>query len=98
MKQENEVEKLLSLIFQSRGQVEVKDGQLWVAPVELARKFGDQIRRLKPEILLALGHCPNCAKELVVKVEEASSRNSGRHAYCPQIALEGYGHYDSWRF
>jgi hypothetical protein len=100
MKQENEVEKLLSLIFQSRGEVAVKDGQLWVAPVEIARKFGDQIRKLKPEILLTLGHCPVCAGELIVKIEdiEAYSGKTGQHSHCPQIASEGYGHFDSWKF
>src|SRR5262245_2965999 len=70
--QSGEVEELISLICQG-GRLEVKDGQLWVAPVEVARRFGDQIRRLKPEILLALGHCPKCGRELTVKIEEASS-------------------------
>jgi hypothetical protein len=95
MKQENEVENLLSLIFQSRGEVAVKDGQLWVAPVEIARRFGDQIRKLKREILIALGHCPVCARELIVKVEEASSEKTGRHAYCSGQEIL---HYDSWKF
>jgi hypothetical protein len=88
----NEVEKLLSLIYQG-GQIKVENGQLLVAPVEIARKFGDQIRRLKPEILLALGHCPICAKELVNKIEKDFFEKTGRHAYCSESQ-----HYDSWKF
>jgi hypothetical protein len=100
MKQQNEVENLLALIFQSGGEVVVKDGQLWVAPVEIAKRFGDQIRKLKPEILIALGHCPVCARELIVKVEdiEPYSGKTGQHFYCPEIASQSYGHYDSWKF
>ena len=94
MKQQNEVEKLLSLIFQSRGQIEVKDGQLWVGPVEIARRFGEQIKKLKPEILLALGHCPTCARELIVENREGPTGHTGRHAHCSGQIL----HYDSWKF
>lgn len=97
MKQQNEVENLLSLIFQSRGEVAVKDGQLLVAPVEIARKFGDQIRRLKPEILIALGHCPVCAKELVSKVEKDFWGRDEHHMYCS--GSEPYHHhFDNWQF
>lgn len=104
MKQQNEVENLLSLIFQSGGQVMVKDGQLLVGPPELAQKFGDQIRRLKPEILIAFNHCPKCGYELSIKIEDLPwgssraeenivTRRTGRHAYCffPW-------HYDKWEF
>ncbi len=100
----NEVENLLSLIFQSGGQVMVKDGQLLVGPVALAQKFGDQIKRLKPEIMIAFGHCPVCNYELALRVEELPfissraeenivTRRTGRHIYCffPW-------HYDSWKF
>jgi hypothetical protein len=100
MKQQNEVENLLSLIFQSRGQVAVKDGQLWVAPVEIARKFGDQIRKLKPEILLAFGHCPVCARELVSKIEDreridGAGKQTKHHLYCSGPDLQ---HFDKWQF
>ena len=89
-----EVEKLLSTICQG-GQIKIEGGQLFVSPPEIARRFGDQIRKLKPEILIALSHCPVCAKELVVKIEEASSGHSGRHAYCSGQEIL---HYDSWKF
>ncbi len=88
-----ETENLLALIFQSGGQVMVKDGQLLVGPAQVARRFGDQIKRLKPEILIALGHCPICAGELVSKIEETSTGKTGRHAYCPTL-----GHEDKWEF
>ncbi len=104
MKQQNEVEKLLSLIFQSGGQVMVKDDQLLVGPAELARRFGDQIKRLKPEIMIAFDHCPVCNHELAIRVEELPfissraeenimTRRTGRHTYCffPW-------HYDKWEF
>lgn len=93
--QQNEVEKLLSLIFQSGGQVMVKDGQLLVGPGDVARRFGEQIRRLKPEILIALGHCPICSRELVVKVEKGSSERTGQHRYCSGQEIL---HYDGWKF
>jgi hypothetical protein len=94
-----EVEKLLSLIYQG-GQIKIEGGQLFVSPPEIARKLGDQIRKLKPEILIALGHCPNCARELVVKIEdiEPYSGKTGRHDYCPEVASQGYSHYDDWKF
>lgn len=91
----NEVEKLLSLIFQSGGQVMVKDGQLWVGPPELARTFGDQIKRLKPEILIALGCCLVCGRELTVKVEETSWGKIRRHTFC---SGETPWHFDKWKF
>jgi len=93
MKQQNEVEKLLSLIFQSGGQVMVKDGQLLVGPAQVAKKFGDQIKRLKPEIMIALGHCPICVGELIVKIEETSTGKIGRHLHCLTT-----GHEDKWEF
>lgn len=92
----NEVENLLSLIFQSGGQVMVKDGQLLVGPPELAKKFGDQIRKLKPEILLALGHCLVCTEKLISKVEEterSGGKRTGLHIHCLTL-----GHYDKWEF
>jgi hypothetical protein len=89
-----EVEKLLSTICQG-GQIKIEGGHLFVSPPEIARKFGDQIKRLKPEILIALGHCPVCTRELVVKVEEASSEKTARHAYCSGQEIL---HYDSWKF
>lgn len=96
----SEVEKLLSLFYQAGGQIKVENQQLFVSPPEIAKRFGEQIKKLKPEILLTLGHCPTCARELVVKIEdiEAYSGKTGRHSYCPNIALEHYGHYDSWKF
>jgi hypothetical protein len=89
-----EIEKLLSAICQG-GQIKVENGQLLVAPVEIARKFGDQIRKLKPEILIALGHCPVCARELVVKVEGMFNGKLRQHLYCSGQEIL---HYDSWKF
>jgi hypothetical protein len=93
----SETENLLSLIFQSGGTVQVSNGQLLVGPVALAQRFGDQIRRLKPEILLALGHCPICASKLIVKMEnrqQLSDEKSQRGVvtYCPMK-----GHYNKWQ-
>jgi len=99
MKQ-SETENLLALIFQSGGQVMVEDNQLLVGPPSIAGRFGDQIRKLKPEILLSLGHCPVCAGSLTVEVRviESATENSmagrtGRHVYC--IAPR---HLDKWEF
>jgi hypothetical protein len=89
-----DVEKLISLICQG-GEIAVRDGFLMVTPPAIANKFGDQIRKLKPEILLALGHCPVCAAELVVKVEESGIGKTGRHSYC---SGQTPGHYDAWKF
>lgn len=98
MKQKNEVENLLSLIFQSGGKVEVKDDQLLVGPVSLAKRFGDQIKRLKPEIMKALGHthCPVCGSKLIVETEHRErlsdgKRETGEATYCPMR-----GHFDKW--
>jgi hypothetical protein len=93
MKQTNETENLLSLIYQSGARLEVKNGLLWVDPQTVAQQFGDQIRRLKPEIVLAFGYCPVCLGELTVKVEKTSSEKTGRHAHCQQPL-----HYDDWKF
>ena len=76
----------------------VKDGQLLVGPGKIARRFGDQIKRLKPEILLALGHCPICSGNLVVQVEgrerlSDGKRETGRHLFCMER-----GHEDNWEF
>jgi hypothetical protein len=89
-----DVEKLISLICQG-GQIAVRDGFLMVTPPAIAARFADQIRRLKPDILLALGYCPVCAAELVVKMEEASWGKTGRHSYC---SGQTAGHYDDWKF
>ncbi len=97
MKQQNEIEKLLSLIFQSGGQVMVKDGQLLVGPAQVAQRFGDQIKRLKPEILIALGHCPICAGELVGKIEKDFWGRDEHHLYCSGSQPYRH-HYDSWKF
>lgn len=91
-----ETEKLLSLIYQASGQIKIEDGQLLVFPPSIAQRFGDQIRRLKPEILLALGHCPGCGQVLTVKIEERTNLSDGRkrtltHKYCSTA-----GHYDRW--
>src|SRR5262245_5276702 len=97
MKQSNgqstEVEKLISLIFQG-GRIEIKDGQLWVAPVEIARRFSDQIKRLKSDLLLALGHCPKCGRELASKVEKDLFGHERHHLFCSGSES---GHYDNWR-
>jgi hypothetical protein len=89
----SETENLLSLIFQSGGTVKVENGKLLVGPVSLAQKFGDQIRRLKPEILLALGHCPECGEKLVFEVTEDHYGKTGSHAHCSNV-----GHFDQWSF
>lgn len=90
-----EVEKLLSLFYQAGGQIKVENQQLFVAPVEIAGRFKDQIIKLKPEILIALGHCPICSRELVVKVEEEIySGKTMSHSYCSGSEP---GHYDKWQ-
>jgi hypothetical protein len=89
----SETDNLLSLIFQSDGTVKVENGQLLIGPVALAQRFGDQIRRLKPEILIALGCCPICAEKLIVEVGEDHQKKTGRHAHCGQV-----GHFDQWSF
>lgn len=90
----NEVKNLLSLIWQG-GEVRVEGGHLLVSPPSLAAKFADQIRRLKPEILLALGHCPKCGAELIVKIETnhifPDRDVPRRHVWC-QAGI----HYDKW--
>jgi hypothetical protein len=88
-----EVEKLLSLIYQG-GQIKIENSQLFVSPPEIARKFGEQIKKLKPEILIAFGHCPVCGRELTVKIEELREKR-GRHSYCS--GSEPW-HYDNWEF
>ena len=103
MKQRNEVENLLALIFQSGGQVIVKDGQLLVGPKGIARRFGDQIRRLKPDLIQALGHthCPVCGRELVIESGQLSIKNwaekskTGEHSCCPDSSKK---HFDKWEF
>lgn len=87
-KETKEVENLLALILQS-GQMAIRDGQLLV-PSAIAQRYGDQIRKLKPAIMITLGHCPECGEELVVKVEDLGEKPR-RHAHC-QTA----GHYDKW--
>jgi hypothetical protein len=96
-----EVEKLLSLFYQAGGQIKVENQQLFVAPAKIAQRFGEQIKKLKPEILLALGHCPVCVGRLTVKIEviqpaskNATTGKTGRHAHC---GLSPW-HYDSWKF
>lgn len=88
-----EVEKLLSLICQG-GEIKVAGGQLLVSPPAIAQKYGEQIRKLKPKILLALGHCPKCATELITKIEPLPllSETMRNHSYCPNA-----GHYDKWK-
>src|SRR5262245_24693250 len=94
-----DVEKLISLICQG-GQIAVKDGFLMVTPPAIAARFADRIRELKPQILLALGHCPVCVQELVVEVGQISingwpeKTKFGSHSYCPAA----FGHYDKWKF
>jgi len=96
---QSETEKLLALIFQAGAQVEAKstDGQpvLLIGPPEIARRFGDQIRQLKSQILKALGHCPKCGRELNIKIEESSTGKSGRHSYC---SGDTPWHFDRWEF
>lgn len=86
-----ELNNLLSLIFQD-GRTTVVDGRLLV-PSEIAKRFGDQIRRFKPQIMVAFGCCPQCGGELVFKVEESWLGHTGRHLYCPTV-----GHEDKWEF
>jgi hypothetical protein len=92
----NEAETLLSLIYQADGQVKVESGQLLIGPVTLAKKFSDQIRKLKPEILVSLGHCPICAGKLIVEMESRQRLSDekgqrGVATYCPMR-----GHFDKW--
>lgn len=95
-----EIEKLFSLFYQAGGQIKIEGGQLFVSPPEIAKRFGDQIKKLKREILIAFDHCPVCAGSLTVKIEviqpaskNATTGRTGRHAYC--VAPQ---HYDSWKF
>lgn len=91
-----ELNNLLSLIFQD-GRTKIENGSLLVPP-EIAKRYGDQIRRFKPEILLALGYCPVCAKKLVVKIELIKPLNrekTGRHSCCPDLEQK---HFDKWDF
>ncbi len=78
----------------------VKDGQLLVGPKEVARRFGDQIRRLKPEILLALGHtlCPVCGRKLMIESGEFPVKvweqiKTGGQLFCPEPR-----HFNKWEF
>ena len=87
-----ELDNLLFTILRG-GQIKIENGQLLVAPVEIARRFGDQIRKFKTEILIAYGHCPVCAGELTVKIEKDQTGRLGRHAYCVQVE-----HYNDWQF
>lgn len=93
-----ELNNLLSLLFQDARTV-VKDGRLLVPP-EIAKRFGDQIRKHKPEIMIALGFCPECGGSLTVEVrvieravENATTGKTGRHSYC--VAPR---HFDKWEF
>lgn len=94
-----ELNNLLSLLFQDARTV-VKDGRLLVPP-EIAKRFGDQIKKFKPEILLALGHCPICGRELVVEVGQAwitdqeGKTKVGTHSCCPDLEQK---HFDKWEF
>lgn len=92
-KQESDVEKLLSNLFQAGAELRVEDGFLLVGPPDLAQRFGEEIRRLKAEILLALGHCPICAGELRAEIGELQGK-SGRHINCSREV----GHFDKWNF
>lgn len=94
MKQKNELENLLSLLIQD-ARTAVKDGRLLI-PSEIAKRWGDQIRKHKPEILLALGFCPECGAKLIVEIEHRTrlsdgKRETGEATYCPMR-----GHYDKW--
>lgn len=93
-----ELNNLLALIFQDARTV-VKDGRLMIPP-EIAKRFGDRIRKFKPEILLALGHCPECGGSLTVEVgmigpatENSTTGRTGMHSYC--VAPR---HFDRWEF
>jgi hypothetical protein len=84
------VDTLISLISKS-GQILVRDGQLFVSPPALAKQYGDQIRSLKPEIMIALGYCPICAGDLIIMIEDLQGKTK-RHSYCKRPR-----HFDSWR-
>jgi hypothetical protein len=86
------LENLLALIFQAGGTFTVKNGKLVCSPRSLAEKYQDGIREHKRQILISLGHCPECAGELIREQRDfLMSGNLREHSYCPSP-----GHYDKW--
>lgn len=91
-----EIEKLLSLIYQAGGQVMAKDGHLFVTPPAIAQRFGEQIKKFKPEILLSLGHCPTCAGELIGEKVRRLDREGKRIREGVFIHCQNRDHYEMW--
>lgn len=84
-----DTENLISNLLHG-GRLEVQGGKLLVSPSSLANLYREEITRLKPEIMLRLGHCPICGRDLVIKIEDLREKPA-RHTYCPTA-----GHYDKW--
>lgn len=89
--------KLLALLWQARATIKIDSGRLLIGPPQVAKMHGDQIRALKPWLVLAIGHCPECLAELDYKIEtlpaDAPERRdgvtqTGIHQTCPKGCFE----------
>lgn len=78
-----EVQNLLTLLFQAGGVVRVANGHLLVSPPELAEQCRAQITRLKGEILFAMDYCPVCVTPLEY-AHTQGNRGYYRLAWCAQ--------------
>lgn len=83
---QEKAERLLALLLQGGGEIKIEKGKLLVRPPGLAQKLANQIRELKPEILIALWRCPVCLAEL-----EMEALPSGNIIWCK------CGKYEHWR-
>lgn len=91
-----ETQNLLSLLYQAGAELQIKDGLLLVGPPAIAQKFGERIKRLKPEIMLALGHCPKCGEELIGEKVRRLDREGKRVGKGVFIHCQNRDHYEEW--
>ncbi len=57
---------LLDKLFDEGLRIKVEEGRLIIGPADLARKYADQIREYKSELLLLGAYCPECLAPLKV--------------------------------
>jgi hypothetical protein len=76
----------------ARGRIWIENGRLLVSPASLANLYAEKIREFKQDILIHFAHCPICASQLTVRIQEIAPEKIRRHSYCPAQAW----HYDKW--